>query len=311
MSSALSPSLNLTQLNDTASSNALVECGTFASGVTWGPVKLADVGMASEVAQSVPIQIIGDSAFPTVPTTCSNRGAVIDSPQSLNANGLLGIGVFREDCGQACVGSSPSFGYFQCIGATCNPIGAPGVPLVKQVQNPVASFALNNNGTVITLPAVGNNGTSSVTGALVFGIGTQGNNGLGNARIQSVDSTFGTFNTSLNGHTFSDSFIDSGSNALFFDQAFAGLSISLCSGGAFFCPVPSPLSLSATTQTSSGTTVINFQISNENGMFVQNHLAGPSPGLFDWGLPFFYGRSIYTAIEGRGTPAGVGPYVAY
>jgi hypothetical protein len=32
------------------------------------------------------------------------------------------------------------------------------------------------------------------------------------------------------------------------------------------------------------------------------------PG-FDWGLPFFYGRAVYTAIEGRGTPAG--PYFAF
>ncbi|WP_273693302.1 DUF3443 family protein [Burkholderia thailandensis] len=28
-------------------------------------------------------------------------------------------------------------------------------------------------------------------------------------------------------------------------------------------------------------------------------------------LPLFYGRNIYTAIEGRATPAGPGPYYAY
>jgi hypothetical protein len=34
------------------------------------------------------------------------------------------------------------------------------------------------------------------------------------------------------------------------------------------------------------------------------------PG-FDWGLPFFFGRTVYTAIEGQSTPAGVGPYFAF
>jgi len=40
-----------------------------------------------------------------------------------------------------------------------------------------------------------------------------------------------------------------------------------------------------------------------------------APGLnavsFDWGLPFFYGRQVFTALEGASTPAGNGPYVAY
>jgi hypothetical protein len=44
-----------------------------------------------------------------------------------------------------------------------------------------------------------------------------------------------------------------------------------------------------------------------------SNLAGPSigPTNFDWGLPFFFGRSVYTAIEGRSTSAGFGPYVAF
>ena len=32
---------------------------------------------------------------------------------------------------------------------------------------------------------------------------------------------------------------------------------------------------------------------------------------FDWGLPFFYGRRVYVAIEGQSTAAGLGPFVAY
>jgi hypothetical protein len=34
-------------------------------------------------------------------------------------------------------------------------------------------------------------------------------------------------------------------------------------------------------------------------------------GSFDFGLPFFYGRSVYTAIEGRTAGSTTGPYFAF
>jgi hypothetical protein len=40
-------------------------------------------------------------------------------------------------------------------------------------------------------------------------------------------------------------------------------------------------------------------------------LASPlfADGRVILGLPFFYGRAVYTAIEGHGTPSGPGPYI--
>jgi hypothetical protein len=35
------------------------------------------------------------------------------------------------------------------------------------------------------------------------------------------------------------------------------------------------------------------------------------PASFDWGLAFFYGRNVFTAIEGAATPGGIGPCFAY
>jgi len=38
---------------------------------------------------------------------------------------------------------------------------------------------------------------------------------------------------------------------------------------------------------------------------------GPQTGVFDWGLPFFFGRTVFTAIFGKAAPGGTPPYVAY
>jgi hypothetical protein len=42
-------------------------------------------------------------------------------------------------------------------------------------------------------------------------------------------------------------------------------------------------------------------------------LAGTYPiaDTFDWGLPFYYGRTVYTAVEKVATAVCTGPYVAF
>jgi hypothetical protein len=44
-----------------------------------------------------------------------------------------------------------------------------------------------------------------------------------------------------------------------------------------------------------------------------DNLGGTSAvgGAFDWGLPFYFGRNVFTAIEGQSTSAGAGPFVAF
>jgi hypothetical protein len=32
---------------------------------------------------------------------------------------------------------------------------------------------------------------------------------------------------------------------------------------------------------------------------------------FDWGMPFFFGRTVFVAIDGASTLHGTGPYWAY
>ena len=112
-------------------------------------------------------------------------------------------------------------------------------------------------------------------------------------------------------------FLDSGSNAIYFlDSATTGF--PTCKDFTFwYCPA-STQTLSATNQGANGASAsFPFVVDNADTLLasqttgVANGLAGPNSGLFDWGLPFFYGRNVYTAIEGRNTPGGFGPYWAY
>ena len=85
----------------------------------------------------------------------------------------------------------------------------------------------------------------------------------------------------------------------------------------WYCPTSSPDRLSATNQGTNGSQgVVNFSIENaavllNTGNIAFSTLGGPLTGSFDWGLSFFYGRTVFTAIENQNTPGGPGPYVAY
>ncbi len=328
LKSALNP-LSLPQENG-PTGNPLVECAQFVSFFTWGPVVTADVKMAGEVASSAPIQVIDESQFP-LNSTCSKTAPQNgDTVQVLQANGILGVGVFQQDCGNACAPgttTNQNF-YYECPATTgCNPTT---VALNQQVPNPVIMFANDNNGTILQLPAVAADGAPSVSGTLVFGIGTQSNNGLGSATVLPLDPNTGTFTTLFASQAYSGSFIDSGSNGIFFltptSPGVQGTGIVDCTNPnpppattGFYCP-PNTVNLSATNQAADGSAsnTVNFSVANANALpatnFAFNDLAGDNAGpppSFDWGLAFFFGRNVYTSIQGATAPGGVTPYFAY
>jgi hypothetical protein len=304
--------LTLPQQNG-ANGNPIGECAPFVSGFTWGPVVSADFTISGEQASSLPVQVV-DPTFAAVPGECQSFGVPEqDTLQLLGANGILGVGPFLQDCGSACTqtGSSNPGLYYECASTTCQVVAE---SLAQQVQNPVGMFATDNNGVIVELPSV--SGTApTLTGSLVFGIGTQSNNGLGSATVFPLDSN-AEFTTTFNGQSY-PGFVDSGSNALFFlDSSVASLPV--CGDDtAFYCP-SSQANLSASNSASGGATAtVDFSVGNADSLFsspgdsVFATLAGPNPGTFDWGLPFFFGRNVFTAIESRSTPEGVGPYWAF
>jgi len=312
--------LTLSLPTQTIDGNPLAESVQFGDGsYIWGPVEIADVKIAGESASSVPIHVL-DHDFYTIPNESSSGGGPEkDDLQSLGANGILGVGQFQQDCGGACASTSGgvplSIAYYECSSAGCHLVS---VPLSQQVQNPVALFPKDNNGIIIMLPAV-SGAAATISGSLVFGIGTQSNNGLGSAAVYMLNQNH-AITTIYKNQTMPNSFIDSGSNCYFFsDNAIPQCTQSYVSG--YYCP-PTTLNLSATNQGANGTSgTVTFSVGNASTMFsgptsdydAFSDLAAPFKiaDNFLWGLPFFYGRTVYTAIEGMDTPAGQGPYWAY
>jgi len=301
--------LNLESVKDSGGKE-LAECMAYAGGNSqWGPLKYADVQLGNELASHIPIEII-DSTYATIPASCRNTQA---TPGSLGFNGILGVGLFIQDCGPNCVSSSTNNVYFSCSGATCTPTA---VPLNLQVVNPVAYLPNSNNGVMLHLPTVSDAGATNVQGVLYLGVATQADNTpTGSVTVFPVDAG-GNFRTIMNGTTYSSAFIDSGSNVIFFPSS---MSTSCQRAQGYYCP-PSMQSFSAT-QTGSGgspSVVVNFNIMNadvaldaNNPNYVFNNVGGPLGNSFDWGLPFFLGRQVYVAIEGRSSSIGTGPYWAW
>jgi hypothetical protein len=309
---ASSVTLSLPQQTDAAGS-PIAECAQFLDGFTWGPIDTADIRLGGEQASAVPIQVIGAAGFAGVPAACASSGAAENTRDALGANGILGIGLFRQDCGTACsvTGSSNPGFYYTCPASGCR---STAQALTRQLQNPVWLFATDNNGVAIQLPSVPVGGAATATGMIAFGIGTQSDNALGSAKVLTVDPD-GNFTTTYAGQSYGSSFIDAGSNGIFFlDSKTTGLPV--CTRNSdFYCPATLQ-SQSATNRGVNGvTSAVTFSVGNADTLSSRftafSEVAGPSPGNFDWGLPFFLGRTVFTAIEGQTTPGGQGPYFAY
>jgi hypothetical protein len=317
----LAPALTLTLPVETLANggNSLVECTQFLVGYSWGPVALADITIAGETASSMPVQVIGDSRFPTVPANCSGTGTAQDTVTTFGANGILGIGPFELGCGDCDTNAAEGI-YYAC-GTTCTETV---VPTAMQEPNPVTRFAADNNGTIIDLPTVASTGAATLSGSLIFGIDTQSNNQSGTQTVLTVNDQAELTMTLAGGQPLTSSFIDSGSDGIFF----ADSNIVTCTETdltSFYCP-GNTLTLGLSIQGANGVMANNltFNVGNTqtmvntaptDGYTVLPQLAGTLPAgnseTFDYGLAFFYGKRVAVAIDGDTTSVGTGPYIAF
>ncbi|MGN6649787.1 DUF3443 family protein, partial [Trinickia sp.] len=159
-----SDALNSTMLSSlpaqTVGAKAVAECMGFADGNSWGSVRIADVQIGSESAASQSIQIFGDVAQSQAfgSNNACESGTLHNTKASIGANGILGIGTAKYDCGDFCQSTTANTVYYGCTvsGSTLTSCTDQAVPNSKQVANPVQSFASGDTtGVILNMPAVG------------------------------------------------------------------------------------------------------------------------------------------------------------
>ncbi|MEN8516682.1 DUF3443 domain-containing protein [Burkholderia sp. RS02] len=291
----------------------VAECGKFVSSYTWGSVRTVDLSIGTEQANSLPVQIIGDLGTTNVPSSCTNGGASANSASALGANGILGIGPAPVDCGTTCATSTSSNNnYYACPNGNAS-CAVALVPVAQQVANPVHHFATDNNGVIVQMPTISSSGQASAKGLLIFGIGTQGNNGLGASTVM-TSTTTGDVSASFLGSTVM-AFFDTGSNAYFFNDS----SQTVCSRNTqFYCPSSTTTYTATLTGQNSASGTVSMPVANADTLFSNastfafNDIAGPfgSPGWLDIGMPHFYGKTIYFGMDKRSS-GGAAPFVAF
>ena len=299
------------------------ECVQFGAGQTWGDVARADLTLAGETAAAVPVQILDDAGTSAPPpSTCGANGTLINGVSAFNSNGILGVGVFAQDCGAACVSAStPLPIYYGCTAGQTGTCIAENLALDAQVTNPVYLFANDNNGVILDLPNLtDSNGDAQLAGSLIFGLGTQSDNPLPTTGVTVLGTNpSGDFSANYNGAAaVLPAWIDSGADSYLFDDA----SIATCASGAYigyYCPANAPLALFAVNTglgSNTATDTVQFAIDDPNS-FVAGAAAlgdlggGKGSSTFVYGMPFFFGHKVYIGIDQRAAGAVTGPFFAY
>jgi hypothetical protein len=326
------PQLKLPTFTDPLG-NTLENCASWQDGsFLWGPVSGADVYLGGEAASSLsgtlpptglPIQVISSGFDIVVPAGCSNGGTDENTALLLGANGILGVGPEPTDCTLSgvnlCDGSqqsTPPNVYYSCPSIGCSTTDSPVlVPALQQVTNPVSAFSSDANGLIVQLPPV-SGAQGLVTGTMTFGIETETNNSLAGQTILTLDAN-DNFSTTLNGETLTNSFLDSGSTANLFPST-----MPTCTTHTnYYCPSGTTNFSATTNGATQGQATVNFSADNADSDLSGNsqdaafgNFAGPVPTsdvcqgsdacVFDWGLPFFFGRSVFVAIDGQVPPFG-------
>jgi hypothetical protein len=326
------------------------ECFPFVIGGLWGANAKAVVTLGRQTTGVLAVQLIEDDPAAALqpPADCLAAADqhILSSAGALGSNGILGIGSTNLDCGQVCLdgsyAASNSFvQYYGCpagAASTADCSTTAKVAANLQVSNPVS--ALQNSayrgGVVLVMPAVSEPGAVSAAGELILGVdSTTGSATLSNNTVSAgvqkvllgVDpvqiDAYLNISTELarpsGVQTYASSYLDTGTNGLFFADARTPL--PLCSGSTWYCPTGA-LSLDAVLSDGGNTghnaVALRFQIGNAEALFSTSNtafgsIAGTAPGgstAFAWGMPFFYGRRVYMSIWDITGPV-VAPWYAW
>ena len=311
--------------------NVLLGCANFLDGsFAWGPLTLADVKLGGLTAADTTVQLVGHSNYDRFQSQCSASGDPIITPSDLGAKGILGLGLSKQDCGSACAvqgrRSAQNGKYFSCTNAACTSVVGTTLATDKQLQQVVARFPTDNNGLAIQMISVPNSGAATATGKMVFGLGTRSNNQFPTLQVLPTTSQgylLGALssNSAWAGGSFSSTFLDTGSNGIFFDSNLPNCGYPNDSG--FYCPLTDVVFSVALGSAGAGQPRKSFTITNAAALFQKGNTALPTlggtlnaQGLLDLGLPFFYGKTVVIGIDGMattgvGASTATGPFYAF
>ena len=218
--------------------------------------------------------------------------------------------------------------YFSCVNAACTSVTGTSLASDKQLQQVVARFPTDNNGFAIQMDRVPDAGAATATGKMIFGLGTRSNNKFPTLQVITTTSQgylYGALssNSKLASGNFASTFLDTGSNGIFFDASLPACTYPNDSG--FYCPTADVVFNVALSSSSvvPGQTKAVFTLSNAAALFNKGNAALPTlggslnaAGLLDLGLPFFYGKTVAIGIEGMaatgvGMGTATGPFYAF
>ncbi len=360
-------SLNLPPITVSATENVW-ECLPFVIGGLWGPLAGADVWLGQQGTESpVAVQLIDDQSALSPTAGCNSvtdstppqSSNILASAGDLGANGVLGIGSTTLDCGLYCEQGSyhvtatdppgSSALYYACPVAATDSATCSLTPISRalQVFNPVAALsAPYNNGVLLKMPAipVNNPGAQSALGELVLGV--DGSNlppGAQKVFLGVADTSSDSYlsiHTQFNGHIFSNSYLDTGTNGIFFYDASVppcdnlNQTSALTVANYWYCPASTLPNLSAMLSdgdlSANPPVAVAFQIASYARLSLTNNTAFSDLGgavnarstanagasyvadtkTFAWGMPFFYGKQVYMSIWQQ--PGSIdGPWYAW
>ena len=322
---------NLT-IESTSNGNEIADCVTYGDGsATWGPMALATLTLESlSTTQSIPIQLI-DSTYPNTTTSaiCQSTDGLPTTPTTLGFNGLLGTVPIVYDNVSS---------YYSCNQNSCTQIINPQESQVA--ANPIAFLPAGyENGVTFKFPALGDTGAINAEGFAIFGVGTN----IDNTPPDSVNLNYypissSTVPTGADGQSttipismltsLDDSpnitygFLDTGSNYLYFDDS--NIPKTVTNYSYYYSP-SNLVTLQPYNTTKAYDSVLEESVATSINVYNGNYLFGQTnnsafndnaapygvPYYIDYGLPFFFGKTIYMCFEGKVCNGIAGPYWAF
>lgn len=306
---------NLNLPNVMSSGSQVAECVYYGDNTNnWGPVVTANVQLATGItANNVPMQIIDNNYPGSSSTPCVNPSL---TPREFKGNGILGVGPIVYDGGQ----------YFACTGGACTAISNP--PNNIQVANPIAMLSNPeyNNGLTLKFPGISDSGATGAIGYAIFGIGTNSDNSVGPDVNVYPSNSFLTSGGLIpigmpvqysNNSLIKHGFLDTGSNFYYFKDS----TITQCptSNPNFFTYCQSnPVTVNPSNQSENEVYIATTaNIANANNLQSSGNVAFSNYGAnlgtryFDYGLPFFFNKTVYVGFSNESSSIGNGPYWAF